>query len=296
MAHHFLRVFFFVVLFWGSAFAPLQAAPAFWKVSRGAAVSEGAVYLFGSFHLLKANDNWLTPDVADRFAASDRLVLETSAEEMDPKVMEGLIRRHALYPPGMRLSDRLPNDLWLRLDQVMNGLGSRARNLEQFRPWYAALVASVQFAQSLGFSPEEGVDRFFMKHAQQQGKPVEGLENSEEQLSFFFNQSEKVQLEFLEDTLRQVEETPAILDDMTNAWRKGDLVQMEELVISAMKEVPEVYDALLVERNRQWLSKIVSYTQRKGDTFIVVGAAHLVGEDSLILMLQQAGLIVQRLN
>ena len=284
-------------LFWLLAAPCAIAAPAFWKIAEpGSAENQGEVYVFGSFHLLKADSAWLTPEVDSRFKTADRLMLETNADDMQADRMQQLVRRHAVYPMGIRLQDRLPFDLWIQLENVMGRMGQRTNNMQLFKPWYAALVASVQFAQSLGFSPEEGVDRYFLERAQAMGKPVEGLETAEEQLAFFFNQSEQVQIRFLEDTLRQIEQTPSILSDMTQSWIDGDLKTMEKLIVTSMKKVPEVYEALLVDRNRQWVDRMAALTKRQGTTFVVVGAAHLIGDDSLLTMLAREGFAVTRID
>ena len=47
-----------------------------------------------------------------------------------------------------------------------------------------------------------------------------------------------------------------------------------------------MYQRLLVDRNRNWLPKIEALFARKGRAFVVVGAAHLVGPDGLLAMLE----------
>ena len=51
----------------------------------------------------------------------------------------------------------------------------------------------------------------------------------------------------------------------------------------------------LVERNRNWMPVIESLFGRQGRSFIVVGAAHLIGPDGLVQMLKGKGYAVEQL-
>ncbi len=52
---------------------------------------------------------------------------------------------------------------------------------------------------------------------------------------------------------------------------------------------PLMYQRLLVARNRTWMPKLEALMNRPGHAFVVVGAAHLVGSDGLIALLQAKG-------
>ena len=52
---------------------------------------------------------------------------------------------------------------------------------------------------------------------------------------------------------------------------------------------PELYDALLGARNRQWLPKIEALMKEDRDYLVVVGALHYVGRDGLLALLRKNG-------
>ena len=52
---------------------------------------------------------------------------------------------------------------------------------------------------------------------------------------------------------------------------------------------PELYDALLGARNRQWLPKIEALLDEDRDYLVVVGALHFVGRDGLLALLRSDG-------
>src|SRR5690242_1520839 len=67
----------------GAAPAPAKPPPVplLWKVSD----RDNAVYLLGSFHLLKADDYPLSSDIDQAFAKADKVVFEVPPEQMqDP--------------------------------------------------------------------------------------------------------------------------------------------------------------------------------------------------------------------
>jgi uncharacterized protein len=69
---------------------------------------------------------------------------------------------------------------------------------------------------------------------------------------------------------------------------------MEKLLLPAMKASPELYARLLVERNANWVESVETCVRQKTSCFVVVGAAHLVGPDSLVAMLQKKGYTVEQ--
>jgi len=79
------------------------------------------------------------------------------------------------------------------------------------------------------------------------------------------------------------------------AWKAGDAPTVERIVLSALRQEPQLYQRLLVDRNKAWIPKLEVLFTRKGHTFVVVGAAHLVGPDGLISLLRAKGYTVEQM-
>ena len=62
------------------------------------------------------------------------------------------------------------------------------------------------------------------------------------------------------------------------------------MLLDGLQKAPNLYDALLVERNRNWVGKIAELTQSSEDILVVVGAMHLVGDNSVLAMLEEQGI------
>jgi uncharacterized protein YbaP (TraB family) len=61
------------------------------------------------------------------------------------------------------------------------------------------------------------------------------------------------------------------------------------MALVPLKESPELYQRLLVERNNNWMPQVESCIKQNAGCFIVVGAAHLIGPDGLPSLLQKKG-------
>jgi uncharacterized protein YbaP (TraB family) len=67
------------------------------------------------------------------------------------------------------------------------------------------------------------------------------------------------------------------------------------MVSEMAADYPELYQALLVDRNKDWAGQIQTLLAGKGVTVIAVGAAHLVGDDSVQVQLLARDIAVERL-
>ena len=86
------------------------------------------------------------------------------------------------------------------------------------------------------------------------------------------------------------------MDDMRAAWRDGDSDSLIAQLIELMEtDYPDMYQALLVERNNRWIPVILKYFSTDDIEFVLVGAAHLVGKDGLLETLESAGYSIEQL-
>ena len=99
----------------------------------------------------------------------------------------------------------------------------------------------------------------------------------------------------LAETLKELDTEIASVTTLAAAWKNGDAPQVERIVLKDLKTDAQMYQRLLVERNRNWMPKIEVFFSRPGRTFVVVGAAHLVGPDGLLQMLKTKGYVVEQL-
>jgi hypothetical protein len=276
------------------AFAPLVAAqadaPALWRI----AGPKANVYLFGSFHLLPPAVNWRSAAVERALEDSKVVVVEIDpAIAQDPKALAPLVAKHGVLPQGEQLAALLPPGVNAELERTARALGLSPAGLAPMRPWLAALTVSAQFILRQGFDPDAGVDRQIADWARQSGRPLVPLETAEAQLRVFADLSREQEIEMLAVALRQIREMPRMLDDILAAYRRGDTAGMARTLNPALDEAPLLRRRLMRERHERWLPQIRAMIADGRGHFVVVGAAHLVGADSLVAMLRAAGVRVE---
>jgi hypothetical protein len=103
-----------------------------------------------------------------------------------------------------------------------------------------------------------------------------------------------VQEQMLRSTLAGLEPNRGALAGIIAAWKRGDLATLERSLLSEFDGFPAAYQSLLVERNRNWLPQLDACLARRSPCLVVVGAAHLVGPDGLLALLQRKGYRVEQ--
>lgn len=273
----------------GRAFA--ADAPALWKVES----AKAPMYLFGSMHLLPAGVEWRSPSVRLALAVTEVVVFETDIDQIaDGRRIGALVREHGLLRGGRVLNDAIPDATRLALEEIATEFGLPPSGFSSMRPWLAAVTLSMRFMAMQGSATANGVDHQLNAWARAQGRIRASLEPPESQVRMFAELAPAEEAEFLAVTLRQIRETPKLLDALLDAYRRGDMEELERTVNAGMEEFPALRRRMLADRHERWLPQIERMMAEPRTHFIVVGAAHLAGPDSIVEMLRARGARVSR--
>jgi len=262
-----------------------------WKVTG----KTGAMYLIGSVHMLTQDFYPLSKAFEDAFKESDLLVEEVDLEEMLAPQSQMLMLSRGMLPSSQSLDTVVSPQTFALVTKRTAALGLPIEPLKRFKPWSLALMLAQLEWQKAGFDGELGLDRHFYDRAKREGKAVQGLETTEFQISQFDGISMAEQERLLADTLNDLDTEMANLSTLAQAWKAGEAPTVERIVLQDLKKDPQMYQRLLVARNRNWLPKLDALFSRSGRAFVVVGAAHLVGPDGLIALLQAKGYRVEQM-
>jgi len=267
-----------------------SAKPLLWSVKQG----DTTIYLFGTVHLLPSDTDWMSGKLDDALNRSKRLSIELIDD--DPVTMQLLVMKYGLdasHPLSQKLhaADREKLKLAATEAKLPNG----EQTLEPMRPWLAALVLTVTPLVQAGLDPSQGVDKQLKARMIKAGKPVDGLETSEQQIRILAGMPEPLQLDMLRETFHEIEEGPKKLQELIDAWKNGDIQTIAKLESTELQqESPELYKQLIVDRNKAW-AQIIAKRLRDptgGTSIIAVGAGHLAGPDSLQKQLEGMGFTV----
>jgi uncharacterized protein YbaP (TraB family) len=157
------------------------------------------------------------------------------------------------------------------------------------RPWVAALTLTDLMYLKLGYDPESGVEEQLIARARTDGRATAGLETLQQELGQLEHLSAEDQARFLELTLQDLKDTDHDTDQMLGAWRAGNNVELAAELSDAYTQFPELYRALVSERNQRWLPQIRALLNADHNVLIVVGALHVVGKGGLLDLLRSAG-------
>ncbi len=270
------------------AASPVSAEPAVWTVKD----ADSTIVLFGSIHVLPRGLAW-RPDALDAaLKRADDLWFETDVGT-DRDAESGLLaRREGTMPGQAGLIALLTPEGRARLDRIAGRLGFSPAALDGLKPWLADVTLSVAALAAQGAGVNDGVERTLMEAAP--GAERRTFETTAEQIAFFAGAPMVDQLASLEDTLRQLDEDPGYYDRLIKAWSAGDTRTLEVLALDPLQRLsPALYDRLIVQRNRRWADAIQQRLSGSGETVIVVGAGHLVGEDGVPALLRAKGVAVE---
>lgn len=265
--------------------------PALWVIRD----ADSTLYLFGTIHVLRPETPWRTPRIEAAYAAASEIWLEVANPD-DPSTLLPVIQRHGISP-DRPLSGLLNAEERAELAAAARAIGSSAAQMEPMRPWLAALTLSVAPAVRAGYDPASGVEMVLGALAREDGKRVRGFETLDQQVGVLAGLDEGDQLDLLRTTLGEFDRAVEVLDQLSSAWASGDVDALRRLAVDDFQaEAPAAYEAVLARRNANWADQIETLLAGSGVAFIAVGAAHLVGDDSVQIILARRGVATQRVT
>ncbi len=255
------------------------------------------VYILGSIHVLAEEYYPLTRAFSYAYYNSHKVIFEIDPEILFSPDTARKNEKHYTFKNGRTLKTVLSPRTYRLLQKKIKPLGIEMRHIQKFKPWVVYLSISGKFDSSLEFRPDLGIENYFYRKAKDTGKPTGGLETVADQIQVFDTLPMKVQEAMLRETLAMTDSKKreqAFLH-MVKSWHQGNLEGLEELV-ETMKTFPLFYEKLLVQRNKNWVPQIEKFLTEDKNVLIIVGAAHLAGDDGLLTLLKEKGYELERVS
>ncbi len=240
------------------------AEPALFVVSD----SDTTIYIFGTFHALDGKSQWYGDHLRDAFEQSGELVLETLIPEGPSDV--------AHSTPGFRPPSVTPSASFLATTRM-----------------------AINAGRAQGMQVGNGADMVLRHIAEEEGKPVEGLETLQLQIDMFnrLPPAPRVAAKATPATAAsQIVGLSKTMAEMQAAWKRGDQAVFVRMIQQLKAASPDTYRMMFTERNDRWADWIRARMQTPGPVFVAVGAGHLAGPDSLLVRLAERGIPSQRVR
>ena len=271
-----------------AARAPQPAKPALWEVSD----ADTTIYLFGTVHVLRPEIRWFNGPVKRAFDKADTLVLEVLTP--DKSEVAALTARLAIDRDGPPLTQKLDPAVRGRYLALIRQLNVTQEQFEPFQPWFAAMSLSILPLERLGYSADSGVEEVLRQRATRDGKAQTAFETVSDQLGFFAGLPEKTQIAFLSATIDDAAKAETEIGKMVHNWSAGRPDALAAEMNESLKDMPDLAQALLYDRNKRWAQWIARRMAKPGTVFIAVGAGHLAGKGSVLDELGGLHLAAQR--
>jgi uncharacterized protein YbaP (TraB family) len=264
-----------------------------WEITSGA----GTVYLLGSIHVAGSDIYPLNKAIEDAFQAANNLVVEIDISKVNPLATAELMMKYGIYPEGETLRSSVSEELYMKLDEYFIEYGVDISTMDMFRPWVIDMLMEELRLEAMGYHAQNGIDMYFIEKATENNLNIIELETAELQLELLSSFSDEIMILAIEDAF-QDPPTKEIMEELFNGWENGDTGIIESLIFEGLYEDPvfeSCYRAIYIDRNYGMADKIEVFMSDEETYFIVVGAAHLVGEEGLIKILENRGYGVKQL-
>ncbi len=270
-----------------------QAEPAAWRVT---GEDTGELLLLGSIHYLRQEDYPLPSNIDELYQQADTLVMELDLDDLDTLSVENLFVEAGTLPPGSSLQTVLTPAVYELAETRSAEFGLDLAFATRLEPWLVAITLMDLGMNALGFNASRGLEQHLLRRATSDGKQVLGLETLEDQIHVFDQLSIKEQEALLLQTLNEIDSADDAMDELLNAWRDGRVNTLANELTANFEDFPILYRHLVIDRNERWLNPLRQLLETGERYLVVVGALHLVGDDSVIELLQHQGLSVIEIN
>jgi uncharacterized protein len=252
------------------------------------------IYILGSIHLLRASDYPIPAVIYSAYDEAETLIMELDMDDMDQIETAAIVMELGMIRDGGSLEDELGRQVYAKALALADKLQIPLAMLAGSKPWLAAVTVETMILTRVGFDPSRGIEMHLVARAANDDKDVIGLETTRQQIEMLDGLSAKAQREMLMQTLTDGGQIEALLDQIIDAWRSGDIDYLEKTLLSDMAGYRELYQTIVVDRNKDWVGQIGELLDDDDDYLIVVGTMHLVGKDGVPELLRRRGLQVQQ--
>lgn len=262
-------------------------------------VAEGdtnRVYLLGSIHFLREQDYPLPAAIDIVYRDVEQLVMELDMDDIDPVAALMNLQAYGVFTDGTTLAEAMGPELYGQAEAAAAEADIPIDMFERSEPWLAAMTVQEILMMRIGFQADMGIEMHLMGRAASDGKPISGFETVEQQFQFLDGLSMETQIQWFLQSIIETQRFELLVDELVAAWRSGDVDYLEEELLQEMKAYPEMHDEILVNRNRNWIPPIMAMLEDDDDYLIIVGAAHLVGDNGVPDLLSKQGVRIRLLN
>lgn len=269
-----------------------------WKVS-GNGLGRPS-YIMGTYHFAPASMMDKILGMEQALEGCDIVIGEIDKEEMMGQEAQLAMAQAMMAPADSTLDKLFTPEQYAVVENVFNkyfgNMGVKLSQMNMLKP--SAISVQMQAMQAVKYFPNfnenELIDMAVQTRANEMGRPSKGLESIQEQIELLFNGSLTEQAEQLLETCKKDDLFTVQSSALVEAYMSQDLAKIEEVMTDPEigGDDAEAMDALIYDRNRNWVEKLVKIMPER-TALVCVGAGHLPGDQGLLQLLRDRGYTVE---
>ena len=268
-----------------------------WKVS-GNGLGRPS-YIFGTHHMAPATMIDQIKGMDQAISACDVVVGEVEKDSLTSPEVQARMAQDMIAPLDSTLDKLLTTEEYSIVEKVFNkyfgAMGVKLSQMKNLKP--SAISTQMQAMQALKYFPSFDatnlIDVAVQTRANDAGRPSAGLESVQEQIDLLFNGPLMEQAKGLVESCKQDEFFQVQSAALVDAYMAQDLDKILTVMTDAtMGGSEEAMDALIYNRNRAWVVKLIEMMPERA-CLVCVGAGHLPGDQGLIQLLRNEGYTVE---
>lgn len=249
-------------------------------------------YLYGTMHLLCAEEAALSTNLQTIIRESDEVYFEIDLDDLS-QILSG-------FTLGRMKADTTLDMLYAEEDYqrvkdffVSNGMELQFTLFKRMQPM---LISALVYEVAMPCTQKEGIELNIMQLAKKFEKEVKGLETAAYQASLMENIPYVQQAVTLLNSIDSISTMETQAREMARLYREQDLEKLLEFSLETEGGTSkEIEDIIINQRNRNWAEMFGRIAGNK-QLLIAVGAGHLGGDNGLIILLQQKGYTLRPLE
>lgn len=278
--------------------AEVSVKPLFYKVSD----DNSSVYVLGSIHVGRMNIYPLPTEIMSAYGKCDTVMFEIdfhTATDFDHEIprdkTEALVGTETVERAVAKIKEEYPS---------MKGIVQKTypsfdmKNIEQAGFFTLQGLLTLAAYTKSALVADCGIDVAFLDYALRDKKNMIGAESAEEQYKLtYYDLPSEAYIDLLNEYIA-VDDMAKQENALYEMWCSGDAAAIEQVELEPLRQASEdswqhmLYESFLV-RNQHMTDAVVQQLEKDETTFVVLGVAHIVGEEGIIHRLQELGYTVE---
>ena len=268
----------------------------FWKIEKQGVEPS---WLLGTMHAGDAEVVKMSPAESEAFNKADRVALELTeiADETGQSLMRVMMAdpKTLMYQDDDSIKKQLSEKEFQKFEAALKNHGLSYIAIQRMKPWFIwAALATPNCPEPKGKALSKPFDMVIGLKALGEGKELVGLETAQEQVDALTKLPDSFYIKSIQEILDNEEMAKDQFTTMGKLYIEGNIGEIVALFDYYSKEnltTPELqeFNTILLHQRNALMAKRAAPLLEKGNSFIAVGALHLVDETGLVEAFRHQG-------